>query len=88
MSGPNGDPYHVRMPIPDTTDDTLLYLQTGTWHNCLLGGIISQWMEAETNSQTSGRAVGSLVEESGIELSNLDCLVEPHWEMLFLVLLG
>jgi hypothetical protein len=30
MTGPNGDPFHVREPASDTINDTLLCLQMGT----------------------------------------------------------
>jgi hypothetical protein len=39
---------------PDTINDSLLYLQTGGYHNCHLVGFTQQLMEtdAETHSQT------------------------------------
>jgi hypothetical protein len=71
MTGPPWDLSHGRETTPDTVKDTLLCLQTGAWHNCLLKGFIHQQTEtdAETHSQTSVRAQGSHVIELGIEVS-------------------
>jgi hypothetical protein len=64
-----------RKVTPDTINDTLLCLHTGTYHSCLLRGFILKWMEAdvethsqvsvETHSQVSGRAQRVLWKSDG-----------------------
>jgi hypothetical protein len=51
-------------PIPDTINDTLLCLQTGSWHNCPLRSSTQQLtkIDAETCSQTLDKSSGSHVE--------------------------
>jgi hypothetical protein len=62
MTDPTWDPFNGREPTPHTIDDPLLWLQTGTQHNCLLRGFMHQQMErdAENHSQTSVRDWGVL----------------------------
>ena len=57
---PNLRPFPCERVNLDTISDTLLCLQTGIQHICLLRGCMQQWMvvDAETHSQTSGRAQG------------------------------
>ena len=42
MTDPNWDPFHGQEPIPNIIDNALLFLQIGTWHNCLLRGSTQQ----------------------------------------------
>jgi hypothetical protein len=58
MIAPTWDTPHGRESTPD---NSLLCLQTGTKHNCVLRGFIQQQMEtdSETHSQISGRALNS-----------------------------
>lgn len=59
MTSPTSDPFHGQEPIPGTTNDTLLFLQTGSRiTDCLLRGSPKQLTDtdAETHSQTMDRA--------------------------------
>ena len=40
----------IACKTPDTINDTLLSLQTGTYHNCLLRVFIQQRMETDTET--------------------------------------
>lgn len=57
------DPPNRKEPTLDTVNDTLLRLQTGAEHNCLLRDFIQLLLlktDAETYSQTIGGAWGVL----------------------------
>lgn len=67
MTAPNSDLVSGQEPNPNTINDTLLCLQTGTFHNCLLRGSTQQPLErdAETHTQTLGEAQESYKRVAG-----------------------
>lgn len=65
MIGPNWDPNHGQEPIPESINDTLSCLQTGTQHNSPLSGSAQQPIETDAEMHNLIRWSSGILCKSG-----------------------